>query len=175
MTSKPHLVKTTADAVLHLERSTQRLWTAGIIGFFSLQALLWTVAIWLTARDPSFAVHPNYEARAEGWDAVVRTTRASELLGWKLSIVAPAERSNDEVAIVLSLADENGQPVSGADIEVRLFHQARAGHVQQLRAMESTPGSYGVSAILDRPGLWRFVGQAHRGESLFLIDQTERL
>ncbi len=154
------------------ERVAQRRWLAAIIGFFALQALLWTCAIWLTSGDPSFAIHPNYEARAERWDETRAAAAASRQLGWQVAVEAPAERTAASSPLLFKVCDVQGTPVAGARWTVSMFHQARAAEVQRLEVVETAPGVYSAAAILDRPGRWRLVGQIERGSDILVVNQT---
>lgn len=163
---------THARTLAQRERAAQRFWLAGIIGFFVLQALLWVVAIWLTSGDNSFAVHPDYEARAERWDASREALRASAQLGWQVRVEAPAERSSEPGSLLIKVVDAKGTPVAGATCQLSIFHQARAAQVQVLQLTETSPGVYLATATLDRAGLWKLAGTIVREQDTLFIDQS---
>ena len=62
------------------EKTAQFLWTGFILMFFVIQAIVWIVAITLTANDKSHAVLPNYDERALKWNEEVALRAASEKL-----------------------------------------------------------------------------------------------
>jgi nitrogen fixation protein FixH len=163
-------------SVERAERTARRCWTAGIAGFFGLQALLWTCAIALTARDPSFAVIDDYERRADQWDQVQAARRASQRLGWRIAIELPRGNPSGsnlgDGALAIRLTDRQGQPVSGAAISLRMFHAAEAARPQQVQAAEVEPGQYVAFPQMERPGRWKISGRAVLGDCQFLFDQS---
>lgn len=157
------------------ERAAQRRWLGVILGFFALQAALWTFAIWRTAGDDSFAVHPDYETRAEQWDATRATHRASQQLGWTLVATPPPARSSQPVTLQLQIVAADGQAVAGVQGELVWFHAARAARPQTMALREVAPGRYVGTLVLDRSGRWQLRGELTRGDDVWLVDQSLEL
>jgi nitrogen fixation protein FixH len=156
------------------EQLAQWFWTLGIVTFFALQAVLWLVAITLTLRDPSFAVAPQYEQQAEQWDAIVAKRRASAALGWDVQFVAQSNQSSGKPDLRFRLIGRDGQPLNGADVQLRMFHCARAAEVQHPAVQGIGDGWYVANIDLDRPGFWKLIGSVAHGGQEYCIDRKER-
>ena len=74
-------------AVEQKEKTAQFVWTGFILLFFVIQAIVWTVAISITTRDPSHAVVAGYDEKALNWDDEKALRLASANLGWQAEIV----------------------------------------------------------------------------------------
>lgn len=158
------------------EKKAQYIWTAFILMFFGLQAVLWTVAIVFTSVDKSHAIIQDYDQLALNWDQEKAMRQASAALGWQcqLSVGANTDiRNRHDVQI--ELADRNGNPIIGAAIALSAFHRGRAGDPQLLQFQESAPGVYTCEVEINRKGLWQFNGKAIVGDSTFVIEQQRML
>lgn len=120
----------------------------------------------ITSRDPSFAVEPNYYAKALAWDETMAQETRNEALGWRLGLdVEPAgERGWRTVAV--RLTDRAGAPLEGAGVAIEALHNARARHVLTA-ALGPRGAAYAAAMPLARPGLWEFRVRATRGQDVF--------
>jgi nitrogen fixation protein FixH len=159
----------TPNTLAHREATARMLWTGGIIGFFLIQAILWTVAITLTSQDPSHAVLEGYDQRALNWDSWQESQRASAALGWisKLEVSAIAQVDGRR-SLILQISDRDGSPLTGVAATVRVFHRARAGEAKLIPLEEATPGSYIGDFQAQHSGLWTLELIALKGEQRYL-------
>jgi len=106
----------------------EHLWPAGIVAVLALTIAgnVWVMRI--ARADPSFAIEPNYYARAVAWDSTVAQARENERLGWRLeaSLAAFDERG---ALVRARLTDSAGAPVPDARIRVSALYVARANQV----------------------------------------------
>lgn len=149
------------------------IWTMAIIGFFAVQASLWLVAITLTFRDPSFAVTDQYEQKGQEWDAIAARQIASQKLGWSLEFYETPGGDGKNAGIQIRLIDRVGRPVSGASIELSVFHCARASEVQTPPVRDIGDGVYLANARIDRRGKWKLSGVARLDETEFWFDRKQ--
>jgi nitrogen fixation protein FixH len=157
------------EALAQREATARLLWTGGIIAFFVIQAVLWTVAITLTSQDPSHVVLEGYDQRALNWDSWQETVRASAALGWKAELqIGESANVTGQRDLTLRLVDRNGQPVSAAAIDLKLFHRARAAEAETFRLQELLPGEYVTSFRPQHAGIWKFEITATKGTDKFL-------
>ena len=158
------------------EKTAQFLWTGFILIFFVIQAIIWAVAITLTANDKSHAVVASYDERALNWDEEVAQRNASVQLGWQanLFIDSAADIRRFHV-ITLQIRDSDQAPVSGASIELVAFHRALAGEPQRVALAEIGDGVYSGKIQVRKSGLWQFEGKAIRADEVFLIDDQQLL
>jgi len=158
------------------EKTAQFLWTGFILMFFLIQAIVWIVAISLTANDKSHAVVPNYDERALNWNEEVALRAASKNLGWQsqLSIDDSGDILGQRV-ITMKLRDRNDKPVDGATVNLRAFHRARAAVPQFLEFSPTGEGTYTSTLRVDKSGHWQFEGQAVAGADVRLIEDRQFL
>jgi nitrogen fixation protein FixH len=158
-----------ADSFAQREAAARLLWTAGIIGFFVIQAILWTVAITLTFQDPSHAVVEGYDQRALNWDAWQNALRASEALGWSGKLeISPAPQLDGRRDLYLQLTNRDGVPLTGATATIRIFHRARASEAITVPLQEVSPGSYVAEFQAQHSGRWTLELIALKSEQRYL-------
>jgi nitrogen fixation protein FixH len=124
--------------------------------------------------DPSFAVEPDYYAKAMAWDAHQAQAKENADLGWTLALtVAAADRETGRALVVAKLADPAGRKVSGLSVGLTAFHNARAADVVKARLAETAGHDYAAEVAILRPGLWEFRIVAERGAQTFtaVVDQ----
>ena len=118
--------------------------------------------------DPSFAVEPDYYAKAVAWDAHQAQARENADLGWSVMLsVAEADRGTGRAQVVLTLADRSGRPVPGATVGLTAFHNARAADIVTSTLSETAEHEYVAEVPIVRPGLWEFRVVAARGLETF--------
>jgi nitrogen fixation protein FixH len=169
-------VLSASDEFKSREALAQMLWTGGIIGFFSIQAIIWVVAITLTHNDPSHAVIASLDERSSSSDERRAVREASERLGWKTSVAieSPQEPSAKR-RVQIRILDPMGQPVAVEKLEVFGFHRARVTERKALTLEAVEPGVWQVNDTMTRAGWWRFEGQASLGSDRYQFELTEFL
>jgi nitrogen fixation protein FixH len=119
----------------------------------------------IASHDPSFAVEPDYYAKAVAWDAEREQQRQNERLGWKLD-VETRDRGAGNVELVARLVDHTGAEIERAEIDVEAFHNARAGRVLTARLTEGAE-AYHTELPMTRLGIWELRFTATRGADRF--------
>ena len=152
------------------------MWTGLIIGFFVIQAILWTVAILFTANDQSHAVVSGYDEQAVSWDEQRRLVQQSDALAWTVQWnIEPTGNIHRERALTVTLQDASGQAIQDAKVTLQAFHCGRAAEVQNVSLLHTADGVYAGSVIIDKDGHWQFQGQAIRQDDVFLLEQRQFL
>ena len=108
----------------------------------------------IAVRDPSFALERNYYERAVHWDRQREQEETNARLGYGLTLAL--EQGRDGVELDLSLADGARVPLSGAQVKVEAFANARAGERRFLTLVPTADGRYRASVGHARAGLWEF-------------------
>jgi nitrogen fixation protein FixH len=124
--------------------------------------------------DPSFAVEPDYYAKAIAWDAHQAQARDNAALGWSVALdVTPADLATGRAHLVAKLTDRDGRAVDGAAVALTAFHNARAAEVLTATLAETAAHDYAADVPIVRPGLWEFRLAATRGAATFtaVVDQ----
>lgn len=148
------------------------LWPGLVIGLIVMQAALAGTLLVCATNDPSFAVEPNYYRRALNWDAEAAQRRASDALGWTLSLeVAPAASVIGEREVRFRLLDREGAPVLDAHLDVIAFHHARGSERIGLMPGAQGGGEYTCTAPLRKAGTWEFRVRALRGVDQFIATE----
>lgn len=120
----------------------------------------------IAARDPGFAVEPDYYKKAIDWDGAMAQEARNAELGW--SVAAEIERARPgEGRLVARVTDRAGAPVAGARVAVEAFASARAAQVVTADLAPEAAGVYAASVPLGRAGLWELRVRVTRGEQVF--------
>jgi nitrogen fixation protein FixH len=164
------------------EKLAQFLWTGFVLSFFLIQAVIWTVAISITANDASHAVVAGYDQQALNWDEVKAAQLASTRLGWTADL--QVDRSGDILGnrvITLKLQSRQQQPINNATVTLVAHHRGQAANKQHIELGPIASGVYSGTIRIDRDGIWKFTGTAKRtaadgkteqiGQDVFLIEQ----
>lgn len=120
----------------------------------------------ITSRDASFAVEPDYYAKALAWDETMAQQARNEALGWSLGLRVEPAGERGRVTVAAGLADRAGAPLLGAQLAIEARHNARANRVLTA-ALEPRGTGYAAAMPLARPGLWEFRVRVTRGPDVF--------
>lgn len=130
----------------------EHLWPMGLVAI-----LLGTVAInvWVlhvAGADPSFAIEPNYYARAVAWDSTVAQEQENRRLGWR---IVPRLSAFDAEGAVLtaSLTDGTGASIPDARVRVAALFIGRASQVFELD-LERVGAAYAGRLPVRHRGAW---------------------
>lgn len=155
------------------ENTAQLLWTAFILMFFMIQAVIWTIAITVTATDTSHTVVADYDELALKWDEVKKMQQASAELGWTCEInVGETADVLGNRNLTLKLKDRNGQPLENISLELTAFHRAHAAKPFHLSFTQVDSVTFSTILPVKKYGKWQFSGKAFNDDQLYLIEQT---
>ncbi len=161
----------TSMEMRRVESLAQLRWTAFILFFFVLQAILWTVAITLTSNDPSHVVLDEYGSAPEAWKERMAIERASAKLGWQADVAMSSEADiRGRRSGRLRLSDSQGQPIAGGKVTIKAFHTGHAAEAQSVTATEGEPGVYEFSITVRNYGNWRFEGDVNADSHRFVFE-----
>jgi nitrogen fixation protein FixH len=140
-----------------------------LVGFLLISVGANIYLVIRATNDPSFAVEPDYYAKAVDWDELQAQRVASERLGWEAAITLGAGE------LTVTLTDRAGIPVDDARVEVEVFHNARAQDriIEQLEPVG--PGRYTLTRTFARSGLWEIRLSAVRDADRFVYTTMEEL
>ncbi len=144
------------------------VWPTAIIAVLSLHALGLIVVVFIATRDPSFAVEPNHYQKALAWDGAAARLRASQQLGWSVSI--QTDTTADELGrrrLSCRIVNKDGVAVVGATVQLLMFHHARAADRLEVSLNPEKDGTYAALVPMKRKGLWECRIAARRGDSLY--------
>ena len=102
-----------------------------------------------------------------GWDGTAARLRASQQLGWTASLqVEPADILGRR-RLVRHIIDKDGVAVVGANVQLLMFHHARAADRVEVSLNPEKDGTYSALVPMKRAGLWECRIAARRGDALF--------
>ena len=146
-------------------------WPVGLVALLAASAGANIALVIITSRDTSFAVEPNYYAKALAWDQTMAQQVRNDALGWSLRLRIDPGDARGGKRVTVHLADRAGAPIEGAQVAVEAFHNARASRI--LSAALSADGpEYAAVMPLDRRGLWEFRLRVTRGREVFVATLT---
>lgn len=161
--STPHPTPATAPGKRRLPP-----WPFIIVGLLVAHTTLIIGAATLAIGDPSFAVVPDYYAKALAWDDDQASQRDAAERGWTFHVIPGAFTDpTGQRLIVATLNDKHGQPVPGAAVTLQLYHHARAADVTRLALRETAPGHHEALAPMPTAGTWRLEARVVEGNQPF--------
>ena len=148
-------------------RSEGRHWPLILAGLL-LGGVGANIALMLVATgDASFAVEPNYYAKAVAWDETMAQEAKNAALGWGVAVTLDRAPVPGKVELAARITDRAGAPISGASVSVEAFHSSRARRVFTAPLLPAADGRYAVTLPLERPGLWEIRVRIERGPEVF--------
>jgi nitrogen fixation protein FixH len=144
-----------------------RLWIGIVVGLLTMTVAMQVLLLVVATTDPSFAVEPDYEARAARWNEVQRQEATNRRLGWTVDLETTPAATPGMAAVRVSLFDTWGKPLRDATVEIETFHAARAANVVKATLPGDGEGAYVATLPLRPSGLWEFRLTARSGDDLF--------
>ncbi len=158
------------------EKLAQFIWTGIIVGFFVIQAIMWTVAIIVTANDKSHVIIADYENSSLSWDQTQSLKRDSEALGWQASIEVEANsRPTGERKLTLRLLNAAGQPIELPEITIEVFHWAEGSLIFPVSLKSVSAGLYEGELVMRKSGYWNFSAEIFKGDDRFFFEEKRYL
>lgn len=159
------------------------LWPVGLVTLLCGSIGICVTTAIVAARDPSFALEPDYYEQAVSWDESARARDASRALGLvaNVQVSDPIDASGVRT-LTVRLHDAAGDPVPADRLEVIAFHHARRREPITLQFGTGSPApAEGAGATLSadagcwtwslgpaRAGMWQVRIRASRGPSAFI-------
>jgi hypothetical protein len=120
--------------------------------------------IWVM-RNPSFAIEPDYYARAVRWDSTMAQERRNGALAWHVAPVL-ADFTREGATLDVSITDASGHPVRGARVRVFALYVGRAGEVVDTALVERG-NRYAVVLPVRHAGAWELRFEVERDGDRF--------
>jgi len=149
-------------------------WPAVIAGALALHVVAMAVMVYIATSNESYAVEPDYYAKALAWDERRAQERHNAELGWRLDFaVVPADPGADPV-LRASLVDADGAPVTGARVAVEAFANVRRDDVLTA-TLAPSPDGYEIAMPMHGNGRWEFRFEVTRKNELFTYRDTRHV
>lgn len=121
----------------------------------------------LARGDASFAVEPDYYAKAVAWDSTRALDARSDALGWTVNASLAPMPATETLHLAVHLHTAEGTPVQGATVSVEASHNARGSRVLSDTLRSTSPGTWESMLPSSRTGLWEVRVTAIRGRDHF--------
>jgi nitrogen fixation protein FixH len=141
-------------------------WPIGITLLLTIFVAANLVVMRIAGADPSFAVEPDYYAKAMTFDSTMALERESARLGWTAaSWIVPRDGAT---MLVVTLTDAKGAAVAGAMVVSEARFVGRAAKVLRDTLAETGRGQYEATLVDPPGGAWEVRVAATRGAERFV-------
>lgn len=140
------------------------------IGMAAILGLVIVVNVWvavLANRDPSFAIEPDYYAKAVAWDSSMAQARHNFALNWSLTPTLGAFAADRGATLRVRLTYSSGAAIHGAHIRVAALYNARASTVYTATLGPDGADAYAVTLPVRHAGEWELRFDVTRGAERF--------
>ncbi|MEZ4367887.1 MAG: FixH family protein [Kofleriaceae bacterium] len=139
-------------------------WTTAIVGLLGLcVAAMVTLAV-VAGGTRGRLVVPDYDQRALHHGDVMAQRDRDRALGWHAGLAIDGDD------VVVTVRDAGGQPVTGATVEVALYHRAAASTVLHVAPRAAGDGVYRGHVDGLRDGIHQLAATVRRGDATFTAD-----
>ncbi len=148
--------------------SPKVFWIGMVVGLLSMSVIIHGIAIIIAVSDPSFALEPDYEQKARDWDSIQLQQQTSKQLGWTVDLDTSPVGEFGDVLVQLSVFDKWGKPILDGEVNIDMFHNARAKNIFRAELEHISDGLYTAVLPLRRSGVWEFRLTIKRDDDLYV-------
>jgi hypothetical protein len=150
------------------------LWPWIVGGALALHVVGSMVMVYIATSNDSYAVEPDYYAKALAWDERRAQEQTNAELGWTLDFVVEPAAAGADPVLRVDLTDASGQPLSDATISVETFSNLHRGDVVTA-TLRATDAGFEAMMPMRGAGRWEFRFSAQRGDDLFTHRDTRHI
>lgn len=193
------IITSTRDAQAQKEGAAKKRWfhwvPAIIVTFFLVLAVVDSIIITLANKGASAefvrsflptphgkevgkevtsafsgAVANDFQKNIAQYNRYVDELRQQAALGWRIMdgwVDAPV--AGKPALFRLRVIDDEGMPVTGAQVSVQFMFTADKSHDTEVVLPEVGPGSYGEPVTLPQSGLWALLINVNRGKDVYEV------
>ena len=111
----------------------------------------------IAARDPNFALEPNYYDKALHWERMQEQAVLNRRLAYRIELVPGiAVDARGNATLLVRVADASGRAANEATVRAIAFANAFASERSTLELQRTESGLYSAPLIAPRLGLWEF-------------------
>ena len=162
-----------ADAEPPARKPRSYKWPLIVVSLLLGHVTLMVSAVVIAKADKSFTVLPEYYQKAVDWEKNQAELRASQKLGWQVTVVPSADVSpTGERAVEVTLVDDAGRPIPDALVEITAYHHARPAELIKARLRTGTNGRAVQNVVMRREGFYQVNVTATAGNQKFVAAIT---
>lgn len=140
-------------------------WPIGVAVILGCTVVANIAVMRIANNDPSFAVEPNYYARAVAFDSTMAQERRNLALGWGVETSLDSLVPGQPTQLLVHLKGADAAPLPGAVVSVVARFNARANDTLTTVLRETAPGAYVAALPIHTPGEWEVRIDATRTDS----------
>lgn len=142
-------------------------WPALVIALLGGHTLLLTFAA-TKAIGAGTRTVPSYGRADADWDQAQQQLRASEALGWIVTLDAEREAdTRGQRMVTVSLTEAQGDPIPGAQLKLTYFHQAEGTEHEATEFQSQADGTYTTFTTLRNSGFHEFQLVVESGDQVY--------
>jgi len=138
-------------------------WPGLIFVFIGTTVVVQSATLFYALGDDSFAVVPDYDAKADAWDQHAAEAQASRTLGWSI-IPLGSPIVNGVMSLDLELVGAPGDVIGGWTA----YHNAKPQQRFTGTVRSDNQGHITLDISDTRPGWWQIEIELSRGQDRFL-------
>lgn len=131
-------------------------WPLIVIGLLVGHMTIMFVAVAVATHDRSGTVIPDYYQKSLDWDRLQAQRRASESLGWTVTVTpAPQVDPLGRREVLVTLADAAGAPIKSAEVELSYLHLSHPAEPQHATLRTGPDGRATATLPMRYEGFWQ--------------------
>jgi hypothetical protein len=150
------------------------LWPWIIGGALALHVVGSMVMVYIATSNDSYAVEPDYYAKALAWDERRAQEQVNLALGWTLDFVVEPAPAGTDPTLRVDLSDASGRPVAGAAVAVEAFSNRRRDDIVTA-SLAPSDSVYSAALPMRGSGRWEFRFTVTRDEDVFTYRETRHI
>ena len=129
-------------------------------------ANIWVMRI--ASADPSFAIEPDYYAKAVQWDSAMAQERRNRELGWTVTPVLAAFDAGRGARLHVVVTSSDGVDIGDATVHVAAFAVARSSRIANV-TLRRAAGGYDALVPVTHGGAWELRLVVRRGGDRMVV------
>jgi nitrogen fixation protein FixH len=142
-------------------------WPIGVVVTLAAVVVLNVWVAIIAGDDPSFAIEPDYYAKAIAWDSTMAQARRNDTLKWRLAPSWGVFSVDSGTTLKVRLTDSLGAPIRNANIAVSALYVGRAALAHTATLHGDGRDGYAVALPVDHAGRWELRFTVERGADRF--------
>jgi nitrogen fixation protein FixH len=143
-------------------------WPLIVIGLLLGHMTIMFVAVALATHDRASTIIPNYYEKSLDWDRAQAERRASEKLGWRVTVTpSPQVDPLGRRDVLVRVTDASGEAIPSADVELTYYHLSHPAEAQHAQLHTSADGRVNATLPMRYEGFWQIELTAKAAEQRF--------
>lgn len=145
-----------------------------IAGALALHVVGSMVMVVIATSDDSYAVEPDYYAKALAWDERRAQEQRNAELGWDLRFSLDPAAPGADPTVQATLTGAAGEPIADARVAVEAFSNVRRDDILTA-VLSPAPEGYRATLPMHGSGRWEFRFTVTRDQDVFTYRETRHV